>query len=37
MNCNYYPQQPHDPYGYQQQNVKPTFALDICGFYMSNK
>ena len=29
VNCNYYPQQPHDPYNYQQQIVTPTFAPDL--------
>ena len=29
MNYNYYPQQPHDPYDYQQQIVTPTYALDV--------
>jgi len=29
MDYNYYPQQPHDSYGYQQQIVTPTSTLDI--------
>ena len=29
MNYNYYPQQPHDPYDYQQQIVIPTFVPDL--------
>jgi len=28
VNYNYYPQQPHDPYDYEQQIVTPTSALD---------
>jgi len=29
MNYDYYPQQPHNSYGYQQQIFTPTFTLDI--------
>ncbi|QCD86842.1 hypothetical protein DEO72_LG3g1369 [Vigna unguiculata] len=29
VNYNYYPQQPHDPYDYQQQIVTPTSAPDL--------
>jgi len=29
MNCDYYPQQPNDPYGYQLQIVTPTSTPDI--------
>ena len=31
VNYNYYPQQPQDPYDYQQQIVTPTSAFDISG------
>jgi len=29
VNYNYYPQQPHDPYNYQQQIVAPTSEPDL--------